>query len=102
MKRIQCLLLAAALLLTLVGCTLSHKPEHPVRFYFLRAADRYEYGSVDGVVTYEERDAAGYERDLRYLLTLYLQGPVDEGLRSPFPADCRLLTMSCKDGDLTL
>ena len=100
MKRF--LSITVALLLILCGCQFSDRIEHPVRFYYVRQADRFVYGSGDGVITYEERDAAGHEADLRYLLSLYLQGPLDEGLRSPFPPECKLLTMSNKDRTVTL
>ncbi len=94
MKKVIVLLLALLQLAALVGCSLGGTDFEPVHFYYLRDADAYLYGAEDGVVTYEERDPTGHEGDFRYLLMLYLQGPLDDALESPFPAGCALVELS--------
>lgn len=101
MKRVLSLFLIFALTLSLSGC-FSHAPDNPVRFYYLRDENHIVYGSGDGMVTYEQRDVSGHADDLRYLIPLYLQGPLDEGLVSPFPTGSRLLTLSSNDNEITL
>ena len=108
MKRCICLLLILCMAIPFCGCA-EEETSEPVRFFYLRYPDRYRYGSAEGVVTYEDRDASGHTGDVKYLLTLYLQGPADETLLSPFPGnlkdmyitlDARFLTL--KGMDLTL
>ena len=100
MKKIICILIV--FLLCFSGCHLGRESQQNVQFYYLRNADNFVYGSSDGVVTYEERDATGYEQDIRYLLTLYLQGPVDETLESPFPAGCKLKDIALEADQISL
>ena len=100
MKKIICFLLA--LLFCFSGCAFGREDSQSVRFYYLRDPDNFIYGSADGVVTWEDRDASGHGYDIRYLLTLYLQGPVEENLESPFPAGCRLQELSRNGEELTL
>ena len=100
MKKFICLLLAALLCVT--GCDSSQDETPGVLFYYLRKSEDFVYGSADGVVTGEERDPSGYRNNLKYLITLYLQGPVDEKLQSPFPAGCKLVVLSQEEEELTL
>lgn len=103
MKKILCLILSLTLLISLFGCDLREKKDEvPVSFFYLRDPDNYVYGSGDGVVTYELRDATEHAGDLKYLLTLYLQGPLDEKLRSPYPAGCKLLELHQDAEEITL
>ena len=48
------------------------------------------YGAEDGVLAGEVREGSGHVGDLNYLITMYLRGPQDTTLRSPFPAGCKL------------
>lgn len=101
MKRSLTLALSVILMISLFGCAFPGAQEKaPAEFYYLRA--EYVYGTSDGVVTSELREISGHEIDLRYLLSLYLQGPLDEGLRSPFPEGCTLLELQERDGTLTV
>lgn len=88
MKKTACLLLAAVLLLSLWGCSFSGSGKEPIEFYYLRST--FVYGAEDGVITSETRESSGHGGDLQYLLSLYLRGPLDEKLVSPFP-DCRIV-----------
>ena len=78
---ILCCVLAAALLIAVLGRT--DQGKNTVTFYYVRS--QYAYGTEDGVIGSEQRDITGHENDLDYLLALYLEGPLDSGLRSPFP-----------------
>jgi len=73
----------------LAGCS-SHSLE-PVSFYYCRNPETYQYFQEDGVITAESRDLSGHTNDLRYLVALYLAGPLEEGLVSPFPRSARLV-----------
>ena len=91
MKRIICLMLVLAFLL-LSGCHYSDSGDilEPVTFYYPRATDHFVYGAEDGVLAGEVREGSGHVGDLNYLITMYLRGPQDTTLRSPFPAGCKL------------
>lgn len=91
MKRIICLMLVLAFLL-LSGCHYSESGDilEPVTFYYPRATDHFVYGAEDGVLAGEVREGSGHVGDLNYLITMYLRGPQDTTLRSPFPAGCKL------------
>ena len=92
MKRILSLCLIAALLLSLLGCRQETASENTTDFYYLRAS--YVYGTEDGVIAPEPRDTSSRGNTLLHLLGLYLQGPLDDQLRSPFPAGCSLESVS--------
>lgn len=44
-----------------------------------------QYGNRHGVIAQEVREAPGHENDPEYLLRMYLEGPLDDSLVSPFP-----------------
>lgn len=88
MRKRICLILAALLLLRLCACSFVSSGREPVEFYYLRSS--FVYGAEDGVITSETRESSGHEGDLEYLLSLYLRGPLDEKLVSPFP-DCQIV-----------
>lgn len=80
-------ILLLTLLLTLSGCGLANSKQ-TVTLYYPRA--EYDYRSADGVIGQETRDITGHGSELRYLLDIYLMGPSNEKLRSPFPAQAKL------------
>ena len=98
MRKLLCLLLTFALILPLAACQTEGNPK--VTFYYVRQRDDFIYGIADGVITGESRDNAGHMSDLRYVLTLYLKGPVTESLRSPFPAGCSLVSVKSEQNTL--
>ena len=67
-----------------------------VTFYYARS--QFEYGARNGAIGSELRNVGGHEEDLNYLLALYLEGPLTEGLRSPLPgkAYVRILDVTQK------
>lgn len=79
MKRILAFVLI--LCITLPGCSIFTEKQ-TTTFYYPRV--EFLHGVADGVIASEERDATS--GSLPYLLSLYLIGPVEEGLRSPLPA----------------
>lgn len=83
------------LMVLLTGCTGS---EQGLRFAYQQKEPRY--GSADGVIGWENRQAPGHEEDLQYLLTLYLEGPLDDTLFSPFPAGTALEGFTYSDSTL--
>ena len=92
MKQFICLMLALLLLCGMCSCHYSESGDilEPVAFFYPRRSDTFVYGSEDGVLAAEVREAAGHIGDLTYLLSLYLRGPQRDDLRSPFPTDCTL------------
>lgn len=102
MKRIFCLLLAVLLAGGLFGCHYSDSGDilEPVEFFYPRDSEYFVYGSADGVIAPEVREASGHTNDLPYLLSMYLRGPQDSALRSPFPVGCTLEEARMEDGTL--
>ena len=104
MKRTFLLLFLAALLLNLCSCSQTefNSPvyQDPVSFYYPRT--EYLYGSSDGAITYEIREAAGHRSDPKYLLTLYLQGPRDQSLSSAFPKTIMLTDVTVDGSTMTV
>lgn len=89
MKRIVVICVIPILLL-LAACTPSAQQDHDtVTFYYTPAELDLEESS--SVLAPEERNADG---TLEELLTLYLEGPADECLISPFPARTTLVRVT--------
>lgn len=92
MKRLVCTILIISLMLTLCACDFFNAGlKEPVTFYYQRTD--YQYGVESGVIASEEREASGHTGDLSFLITLYLAGPLDEELVSPFPRNTQLLSV---------
>ena len=100
MNRILAYFLAAALLLSFSGC----KAQDPddVTFYYSRSPEQYQYYAGDGVIRTEVRTLSGHRQDLQYLVGLYLAGPLDESLISPFPKSVRLLSVEQTGSDIRI
>ena len=90
-KRLMGLLLILGILLTAVGCMPPAQTEPPdgVTFFYERTS--YLYGDKAAVIGSEHRDVLN--RDLGYLLALYLEGPLDETLKVSFPDTTELLSL---------
>ncbi len=95
MKRLLAFFLLCALLLT--GCGLKQEGS---RFYYPRVD--YLHDSQEPVVAWEIRDIAGHTQDLRYLLTQYFVGPMDQKLRSPLPRGTRMTALENGDDTVTI
>ncbi len=94
MKRFVLMLILLALLFSFTGCA-SKDIHTPVSFYY--ATDPLAYNDLQGVISPEIREKAGYENDLIALLDLYVQGPVSEGFLSPFPAGLGVVEFASLD-----
>jgi hypothetical protein len=85
------MLLTAIVFLT--GCSIGQgRFQNPVFFYYLRDYSNSENQNSffsEGALGGETREAGDHRNDLNYLMSIYLQGPLDENLRSPFPRGCR-------------
>jgi len=83
-KRFLCISLLLLCLTAMVGCERGNTfSDSPASFFYLRR--EFSYGKEDAVITQEERDVSGHREDMDYLLLLYIQGPADQNLISPFP-----------------
>lgn len=90
----RCALLCCMLLM-LCGCTAKNDD---ILFYYPRKD--FSYGTQDGVIASETREAPGHEEDLDYLLTMYLEGPLDPSLHSPFPRGTALEGFTYSDATM--
>ena len=82
-------------------CACSQTPkDSQVPFYYPRA--EYKHGIPNGVITSEIHEISGHNDDLRYLLALYLQGPSDPELRTPFPSGTVLVDMMQYEREVTI
>ena len=92
MKRFIPILMILALLLS--GCSSGQdESKDSVMFYYLQSrseAETYDAFFSQGAIGAEKRDISGHRQDLNYLIALYLHGPMNDLLESPFPSDCRL------------
>ena len=79
MKRLLCIFLCAFLL---SGCGNAAKKEGSTVFYYCRSD--YVYGDIHGVIAPEHREVSQQASDLKSTLALYLVGPLEESLTSPF------------------
>ena len=97
MKRLLICILLSICLLGLTGCA---EKEDPVIFYYPKA--EISYHSDSGVIAQETREALSRENSLSYLLSFYLEGPIDPNLRSAVPEGVQLLRMIPYDGGMLL
>ena len=104
MKRTFCLLLAAWMCCCFCGCHFGDSGDflEPVEFFYPRQADDFVYGGADGIFGSEIREASGHTDDLNYLLSMYMRGPQDAQLRSPYPSGCRIKDIRYEDETLYL
>lgn len=104
MKRVMSLILILALCLS--GCAFGQERlKESVTFYYLRQhseTDDYEVFFTEGAIGTETREASGHRDDLNYLLAMYLQGPMDSGLESPFPNGSKVMDIQSENGVLTV
>lgn len=92
MRRTLTLFLVLLLLLSFPGCHSGKSSVmEPVTFFYLCRSDPNDI--PDQVISSEIREASGHSGDLNYLLSLYLHGPLDQELKSPFPAGCELVSV---------
>lgn len=101
MKRIAVLLLSVILLFCLCGCgNQASATQSQVTFYYLRST--LTYGEADSVIAPEVQDNIDRNNTLKYLLALYLNGPTDSRLYSPFPKDLEIESLEREADTLVL
>lgn len=88
MKRMYLAVLALAILLCLTACA---EEENPVVFYYPKT--EVSYHTDTGVIEPEIRDTLSREDSLGYLLSFYLDGPIDTTLRLPVPEGTQVLRL---------
>lgn len=99
MKRL--LIFICLLSFLLCGCSANGQLfKNPVTFYYIQ--EQYQYGENAGVIAAEEREAAGHQNDLTYLMALYMMGPSEDGLVSPIPRGTRVLEVKNSGTSISL
>lgn len=98
MRPIRLISFLLALLLCLTACDFPTHQE-TVTFYYPRDPQRRNIAPTATFYAAEEREAS-ISTSLRYLLSLYLQGPLDDTTVSPFPTDTRLVDLDLHAGQL--
>lgn len=92
MKKVISLSMICLLIFWMTACSVKQALQSTVSFYYPRA--EYTYGNVDSIIAQESREAAVHGTDTGEWITLYLLGPTDIALRSPFPE--RTALISCQ------
>lgn len=99
MKRIIVCFLCLTMLISHSGCR-SVENGNTISFYYCRTPEQYRYFDEDGVICFETREILSHRNDLKYVLSLYLAGPLSEGLMIPFNKSTRLLSLTQKSDEL--
>lgn len=94
MRKFLCILLCFAALF----CTGCSDDNATFQFYYTR--QDYAFTEEDPVIAVEIRKAPGHEDDLEYLLHMYVEGPLDDSLVSPFPKGTLLQGFTYSDATL--
>lgn len=89
-----------AVLICLLCCNGCSTKEDPVVFYYPEA--EISYHSDTGILCPEARDSLSRDNSLSYLLSFYLEGPVDPDLRLPVPEGTQVLRLFPYDGGVLL
>ena len=77
-------------MLLLCGCASpAVDSDQQVTFYYVQS--EIDFQGQNGVIAPEIREIGNRSDDLSYLLSLYLQGPQSDALRSPFPENLTLV-----------
>lgn len=102
MKRFFCIFICWILLFSLCSCSVpNEKSKSDTYFYYRRAEYQFSEQS-DSIIVPEKRDISGHGKDLPYILSLYLMGPLSEELKSPFPSYTKLISAEIKNDILTI
>ena len=100
MKRLICWLLTVIIAFSLSGCDSGE--QNAVSFYYCRNTVQYQYFEEDAVICAEQRDLQGHRDDLRYMVGLYLAGPMPEGLITPFSKSTKLLSVQKEEDQILI
>lgn len=91
MTRIKLVSFLLGFLLLLSACNHSDSGD-TVTFYYARNP-QHKTAPIETFCTAETRNITSQNTNLRYLLSLYLQGPLDSNSVSPFPANTQLVKL---------
>lgn len=100
MKKLLISILLFCLVLPCIACSRQERIERPVAYYYCRA--ELSYDGAGSVITSEQRESAGHEEDLSYLINQYLLGPNSVELLQTFPLGTKLVSMGMKDTEAEL
>ena len=92
MKRFFFIILLCMMIAVMFLPSCNSPEQNGVSFYYCREPSDYRYFEEEGVIRAESRDLAGHRNDLRYMVSLYLAGPMEEGLVSPFTNTTMLIS----------
>lgn len=94
-------ILVLAAVLILLGLPLEESSDS-VTFYYARKD--YAYAKDSGAFGSETREVGRRKTDLTYLLALYLDGPMDQNLKTPFPGNNiqEVQTLTIDQGTVTI
>lgn len=92
MKRFFSVAMIILICCSLFGCnSFGTGIKEPVTFYYPRSLATY--GHEDSIIASELRESSGHTNDPDYLISLYLHGPMDDSLVSPFPQGTSLISL---------
>ena len=100
MKQIAIRLICCLMTLMLLGCQSAETGT--VSFYYCRDPEQYQYFESDSVIHAELRDLLGHAGDLKYMVGLYLAGPMEEGMAVPFSKSTKLLSVQQDNGSILI
>lgn len=101
MKRFICIVFILVLLTSLLGCgKISPTSPETISFYYCRT--EYQYNTEDAIIVSEDRPVSAHSEDLKYVLSLYLMGPLDDSLASPFHDGTRLFDITAESGSVSI
>lgn len=98
--KVQRIALCLFFIMLFSGCSFmdNKSEENQVQFYYLHKEP--EYGSENGVIFSESRQVGTYRES--FVFSMYLQGPTDQSLVSPFPKGVSLVSVSQNGSKLEL
>ena len=99
MKRMTLLLLALCLALSCGACAQTR--EEKTVFYYLRTEDTIEYGRTDALIAPVPQEISD-SLEPEEIIQLYLDGPSEEGYRSPIPKGTYLLSTIAREDMLVI
>ena len=105
MKRYLAITFILVLVFTLLGCEQSEVTfQDKVVFYYLRTDMQSDgtYGDSDTVIVPEIQDSLNPNRSMSYFIALYLNGPSDGRLHSPFPKNLVLHSVQRENSNLII
>lgn len=100
MKRTIAIFLCFSMAFSICSCKSREEIKKPANFYY--CTNPIIYNSESGLVSAEVRETAGCYEDMTVLLELYLQGPITDGHRSPFPSNVSVVIYYRNEGTIRL